>query len=1023
MEIKSVINKYGEIEPFQAKRITYKIMEETELDKNEANKIQHNVIHALKNNYDESEISTSTIRSLIIQQLISKGYVEEEKKSRKLGMSVSDFEELVKFGCQDNANIGYNPEMVSKYSYDSIAKEYALLDMPKECSEAHINGYLHHHDLEFFNTRPNCMNYDLRFFARNGLMIDGKGVMGSVAKPAKSLEVLLNHLLQAFMAGATVFSGGQGYVNFNTLLAPFAKGMSYQKIKQAIQGFIYNCNMSLVCRGGQILFSSIALDLSCPEVLKDEPAVSFGGVTNGTYKDYQDEADMIFRAVLEVSDEKDGQGRWHRFPNILFNLRKGDLDEYTGNCKLLHELGANNPTLYYVNCQEIERTVMGCLDGSEGIWCRIDGKLNYKTFFELDNLFNADYGITPIKNMEVLTIDNNRQIIWHSVKNFIKNKNQQMYKISLLGNKSFICDENHSMITFKGLNKKPILECVGSNLIDVNCKNTNVDFDIDFNAILMGFWLGDGAKNINYSRISVSKEDKKDYLISVFNKINMNYDFNHKTRPIDNNHINPNIYEFKFDKLYLDNFDLNDINVCAGLLSGMLSSDGYIRKTGKIKKSLGAEFVSTNQEISNLFKYCCFMLGLKFSSTIKSKQSKNHSDFERIYISCNKSTIHTLKQLYLRKSQMDIVDEFNEDDFRDIKQYKGQRVKSIEKLDKRDSFCLEVNDRMIMGSDFILTGQCRTALPMNFTGDYAKDCCNTGNFMYTTINLPLIAYESKSLEDFYNLLDYYCEIIYTTLKYRRSEVEKIIYDLHMSDFLIQKDVETGEPLYDLDRCTYTIGFCGLNEAQIELNGLSLGDDDELGYEIVKFINAKKDEFKERDGMRWSVIGSPAESTSFRFGKINKQKYDDITVQGTDDSPYLTNSSHIPVNDECNIVRHIENSDKFHPLTEGGNLLHIWLGEVWSGAEALWKLNQKILNTNTKFWAYSKVFTYCQECQYTINDNISKCPICGSEDLIVYDRITGYYLPVLSRNENGETKQWNDGKLQEFKDRYRHELNS
>ena len=677
MEIKSVINKYGEIEPFQAKRITYKIMEETDLDKNEANKIQHNVIHALKNNYDESEISTSTIRSLIIQQLISKGYVEEEKKSRKLGMSVSDFEELVRFGCQDNANIGYNPEMVSKYSYDSISKEYALLNMPKECSEAHINGYLHHHDLEFFNTRPNCMNYDLRFFARNGLMIDGKGVMGSVAKPAKSLEVLLNHLLQAFMAGATVFSGGQGYVNFNTLLAPFAKGMSYQEIKQAIQGFIYNCNMSLVCRGGQILFSSIALDLSCPEVLRDEPAVSFGGVTNGTYKDYQDEADMIFRAVLEVSDEKDGQGRWHRFPNILFNLRKGDLDEYTGNCKLLHELGANNPTLYYVNCQEIERTVMGC----------------------------------------------------------------------------------------------------------------------------------------------------------------------------------------------------------------------------------------------------------------------------------------------------------------------------------------------------------RTALPMNFTGDYAKDCCNTGNFMYTTINLPLIAYESESLDDFYEMLDYYCEIIYTTLKYRRSEVEKIIYDLHMSDFLIQKDVETGEPLYDLDRCTYTIGFCGLNEAQIELNGLSLGEDDELGYEIVKFINAKKDEFKKRDGMRWSVIGSPAESTSFRFGKINKQKYNDITVQGTNDSPYLTNSSHIPVIDEGNIVRHIKNSDKFHPLTEGGNLLHIWLGEVWSDAEALWKLNQKILNTNTKFWAYSKVFTYCQECQYTINDNISKCPICGSEDLIVYDRITGYYLPVLSRNENGETKQWNDGKLQEFKDRYRHEINS
>lgn len=675
MEIKSVINKYGELEPFQPKRITYKIMEETGLDKKEANMIQNNVIRTLKNKYDESDISTSTIRSLINQQLINKSFIKEEKKSRKLGMSVSDFEDLIQNGCQDNANIGYNPEMISKYSYDSISKEYALLNMPQDCADAHINGYLHHHDLEFFNLRPNCMNYDLRFFARNGLKIDGKGVMGSVAKPAKSLEVLLNQLQHAMMAGATVFSGGQGLVNFNTLLSPFAKNKSYQEIKQAIQSFIFNCNMGLVCRGGQILFSSIALDLSCPNVLKDEPAIGIGGVPNGTYKDYQEESDMIFRAVLEVSNEKDGQGRWHRFPNILFNIRDGDLDEFTGNCKLLHELGANNPTLYYVNCKESERTVMGC----------------------------------------------------------------------------------------------------------------------------------------------------------------------------------------------------------------------------------------------------------------------------------------------------------------------------------------------------------RTALPMNYFNDYSKDCCNTGNFMYSTINLPLIAHESKDIDEFYNKLDYYCEIIYKTLLYRRSEVEKILFDYHMSDFLLQKDVESNEPLYDLDRCTYTIGFCGLNEAQLELNGLSMSDDDSLAYDIVKFINQKKDEFKERNGWRWSVIGSPAESASFRFAKINKQKYSDCYVQGDDDSPYLTNSSHIPVSDESNIIEHIKNSDKFHPLTDGGNLLHIWLGEIWSDAESLWKLNQKIINTNTKFWAYSKVFTYCQECQYTINDNISKCPICGSEDLVVYDRITGYYLPVLSRDKNGETKQWNDGKLQEFKDRYRHEI--
>ena len=92
--------------------------------------------------------------------------------SRKLGLSKSDFENLLVNGNRDNANIQYSPEMIAKYASDAISKEYALLTMPKHCSEAHIEGYVHHHDLEYFNTRPNCMNFDLRFFAKNCLKID-----------------------------------------------------------------------------------------------------------------------------------------------------------------------------------------------------------------------------------------------------------------------------------------------------------------------------------------------------------------------------------------------------------------------------------------------------------------------------------------------------------------------------------------------------------------------------------------------------------------------------------------------------------------------------------------------------------------------------------------------------------------------------------------------------------------------------------------------------------------------------------
>lgn len=651
------------------------IIEETKLDEELARRIQNRIARKI---YDMKKdgidhISTAAIRALVSSHLLKENLIEAEEKNRVLGMTVTEFEELMNNGCNDNANIGYSPEMITKYAYDSIAKQYALQDMPKRCADAHIQGFVHHHDLEFFHTRPNCMNFDLRFFAKNGLKIDGHGVMGSVAKPAKTLEVLLNHLLQAFMAGAVVFSGGQGYVNFNTLLAPFARGRTYEEIKQAIQGFIFNCNMSLVCRGGQILFSSIGVDLSIPEVLANEPAIGPNGVANGVYADYQEEADLIFRAILEVSEEKDGNGAYHRFPNILFNIREGDLDEYKGNCQLLHEKGANNPTLYYVNCTEMERTVMGC----------------------------------------------------------------------------------------------------------------------------------------------------------------------------------------------------------------------------------------------------------------------------------------------------------------------------------------------------------RTALPVNYSGDYEKDSMNTGNFMYSTLNLPLIALAAKDnvvdfisqdnydyylFNEFYNLLGKMCDIIYDTLIYRRECVIDTIYNKHMSDFLLQKDKETGEPLWDIDRTTITIGYCGLYECLQILNC-----DNTCGEDILNYLNNKKQEYNEKDGLRWSVIGSPAESASHRFAEIIKEKYPNAPVQGTKDNYYLTNSSHIPVSKETNIVDHIRNAAKYHPLSLGGNILHIWLGEVWSDGEALWKLNQKILKTGVIFWAYSKVFTYCPECGYTINDNLKVCPICGSEHLYVYDRITGYYLCI---------DTFNDGKKQEFKDRYR-----
>lgn len=167
----TVIHSDGKTEVFKPRLIGQAIMKETGVDEDLAIKIQKRIANKFYKLKEDglNEISTSQIRAEVSSQLLKEREFEAEEKTRKLGMSVGEFEYLLENGCKDNANIGYSPEMIAKYAYDSIAKEYALLKMPEECAEAYKEGLIHIHDMEYYMTRPNCMNYDLRFLLKMDL--------------------------------------------------------------------------------------------------------------------------------------------------------------------------------------------------------------------------------------------------------------------------------------------------------------------------------------------------------------------------------------------------------------------------------------------------------------------------------------------------------------------------------------------------------------------------------------------------------------------------------------------------------------------------------------------------------------------------------------------------------------------------------------------------------------------------------------------------------------------------------------
>ncbi len=218
------------------------------------------------------------------------------------------------FEAKENANLQPNPETVHKKKADRLSKEQYILLMDPKLATAHHQGDIHIHTLEYFGTRPFCQDWDLRYFLYYGLLPDGTGFRSSVAGPAKQPEVAILHSVKVLAAGQTNFSGGQGFMYYTMFLAPFIRGMPYKEVKQLAQMMFYELTQTYVTRGGQLVFSNIQLPMGVPDIWKNVPVVMKGQVGPDTYGDYEDEVQMLFRAINEVALEGDFWGKPFNFP-------------------------------------------------------------------------------------------------------------------------------------------------------------------------------------------------------------------------------------------------------------------------------------------------------------------------------------------------------------------------------------------------------------------------------------------------------------------------------------------------------------------------------------------------------------------------------------------------------------------------------------------------------------------------------------------------------------------------------------
>ena len=280
---------------------------------------------------------------------------------------------------------------------------------------------------------------------------------------------------------------------------------------------------------------------------------------------------------------------------------------------------------------------------------------------------------------------------------------------------------------------------------------------------------------------------------------------------------------------------------------------------------------------------------------------------------------------------------------------------------------------------------------------------STGSVGVVTINMPRIAYLSKTPEEFYKRLDKMMDIAARSLKTKRTVITKLL-----NEGLYPY---TKHYLGSFDNHFSTIGLVGMNEACLNApwlrKDLTDAESQQFTKDVLNHMRERLSDYQEQYGDLYNLEATPAESTSYRFAKHDVKRYPDIiTAAEPGGTPYYTNSSHLPVGYTEDIFDALDVQDELQTLYTSGTVFHAFLGEKLADWKVTANLVRKIAeNYRLPYYTISPTYSICKEHGYLSGEQ-DVCPKCGRRTE-VYSRITGYYRPV---------QNWNAGKTQEFKDR-------
>ena len=289
----------------------------------------------------------------------------------------------------------------------------------------------------------------------------------------------------------------------------------------------------------------------------------------------------------------------------------------------------------------------------------------------------------------------------------------------------------------------------------------------------------------------------------------------------------------------------------------------------------------------------------------------------------------------------------------------------------------------------------------------------TGSIGVVTINLPKIGYLAKNEKEFFEMLKQKMDIAKESLEEKRKIIEHLTENgLYPYTKYYLRDIKKRFNKYWKNHFS-TIGLIGANEACLNLLGVNIADKRGLEFanKIMDFMTDVIIDYIKETGNNYNLEASPAEGASYRLAKKDKENYPDIIVANEKEykkgaKPFYTNSTQLPVNFTDDIFEALNLQDELQAKYTGGTVIHIFAGERIYDLDVMKNLVKKICtNYKLPYFTFTPTFSICKTHGYIAGEHF-KCPKCN-EETEVFSRVVGYIRPI---------KQWNDGKMEEFKTR-------